>query len=146
MKMALSAKTQQALKQVAETPEALAADKIWRRIEDKLNYDQRFHALGMAESMLRIGRLSNVESEFLAKVKGWDAPYYGGIDWDEVPSAFIAACLELPEKRIFNVLSYCHPAPERKPIFDVAESFPELVENFLSGELTFDELKTEVGA
>lgn len=127
------------LKRMTETPEAQAANRTWQRIEQKLNYDGRYSLLNQAESMLRFGRLTNEESEYLGRVMGWDAEYFNGIDWNAASSAFIAECLMLPEKRIMNTMSYAHPSPDRKPVFDAAK--PEDIEDFLGGDITFEELK-----
>ncbi len=131
------------LKKISETPEAQAADRTWQRIEQKLNYDGRYSLLNPAESMLRFGRLTNEESEYLGRVMGWDAEYFNGVDWNAASSAFIAECLMLPEKRIMNTMSYVHPSPDRKPVFNAAEkSNSGDIEAYLSGDLTFDELAT----
>lgn len=130
------------LKEMAETPEALAADGLWKRIESKLNFDGRYSLLNPAESMLRFGRLTNEESEYLGRLMGWDVEYFGGVDWSNCPPPFLAECLMLTEKRTMNTLSYAYPSPERKPVFDMAEkSGSDDIVDFLSGDLSFGELQ-----
>jgi hypothetical protein len=130
------------LKKMAETPEAAAADRVWQQIEQKLNYDGRYSLLNPVESMLRIGRLTNQESEYLGRVMGWDVPFYKGIDFENVPTPFLAECLMLPEKRIMNTLCAVHPSPERKPVIEAAEKDAESgnYEAFLAGDISFDDL------
>lgn len=130
------------LKEITETPEAAAADQVWQRIESKLNFDGRYPLLNLAESMLRFGRLTNEESEYLGRYMGWSKEFHAGIDWDSVPSNFLAACLELPEKRRLNTLCGAFPCPERKAVVEASEkdSGSGNYEAFLAGELSFDEL------
>ena len=129
-------------KEIAGTSEAIVADRMLKRIEDKLNFDNRWNTLGLAETMLRLGRLTNSESEYLGRYMDWDSPFHGGVNWDEVPTNFLAACLELSEKRIFNTLAAVYPAPERRPVIETAEKDKDHTsyESFLAGDLTFDEL------
>ena len=104
------------LKKMAETPEGLAADRIWQRIENKLNFDGRYAVLNTAESMLRFGQLTNEETKYLGRLMGWDKEYFGGVDWENMSGPFLAECIMLPEKRTMNTLSYAHPAPDRIPV------------------------------
>lgn len=137
------------LKEIAETPEALAADRVWKQIESKLNFDGRYPLLNPAESMLRFGRLTNEEAEYLGRVMGWDKKFFNGVDWDAASSAFIAECLMLPEKRIMNTMSFAYPSPDRKPVFDAAEASASSsgdIEDFLGGDISFDELQQKYPA
>lgn len=126
------------LKKMAETPEALASDRVWKRIESKLNYDGRYSLLNPAESMLRFGRLTNEESEYLGRVMGWDIPYHKDVDWEAVPSVFLAECVMREDSGI-RALQYVYPAPDKAPVFEAAS--PEEVEDFLHGDVTFAELQ-----
>ncbi len=135
------ANAKQKLKELAKSPEGLAAGKMLARIEQKLNFDGRYSALNPAESMLRFGRLSNEESEYLGRFMGWDEEFHGGIDWANVSTPLLSECVMLNGGRAINVLSYVHPSPSRIPVFDAAEkSESGDIEAYLSGDLTFDEL------
>lgn len=104
------AKTQ--LKALSCTPEMLAANRLWQSIEQKLNYDGRYAFLNPAESMLRFGRLTEEESDYLGRVTGWSEPFYKGIDWDNVPVPFLAECV-MQEEQGFALLQELYPAPEQ---------------------------------
>jgi hypothetical protein len=126
------------LRKLASTPEALAADRVWKQIEGKLNWDGRYGVLNVAESMLRLGSLTNEEGEYLGKFMGWDVPYFNNIDWENVPSNFLAACV-MEEDHGTRILQYAHPAPATAPVFESATS--DEIEDFLAGDITFDELR-----
>lgn len=108
--MALSARAAKILKQIGETPEAKAATEMEQIIENKLNHDGRWPMLNPAESMLRLGRLTNHEAAFLGRLMGWDTPYYNGVDWAKVPVPFLAECV-MREDEGMTLLRECYPAP-----------------------------------
>lgn len=131
------------LKKLSETPEGRAADRTWQKINQKLNYDGRWSVLGHIEGQSRMAKLYPSELEYLGRLQGWDTEYYGGVDWDAVPTSFLAACMELPDKRQFNTLCAVFPAPDRKRVIDASEQDPDHsnYEDFLGGDITFDELQ-----
>ncbi len=124
------------LDNIENTPEARRARRLMASIEQKLNHDGRYAVLTAFESGLRMGKLTNEESEFWGALNGWDTPYYNGIDWDSVSTPFLAACVEHPHGT--NVLQHCNPSPAIKPLMEALGV--EDSEAFLRGEITLSQI------
>jgi hypothetical protein len=124
------------LDNIKNTPEARRARRLMASIEQKLNHDGRYAVLTAFESGLRMGKLTNEESEFWGALNGWDTPYYSGIDWDSVSTPFLAACVE--HSHGTNVLQYCNPAPSIKSLMEALGV--EDAESFLRGEISLSQL------
>lgn len=124
------------LDNIENTPEARRARRLMESIEQKLNHDGRYHLLTQFESGSRYGKLTSEELEYLGAINGWDRPYYNEIDWDNVPTPFLAACLEHPHGT--NVLQHCNPSPAIKPLMEALGV--EDTESFLRGEITLSQI------
>lgn len=122
-----------------ESPVAEFIERMEAAIERKLNHDGRWLVLNPILSQMRLGTLTNKELEYFGKQRGFGDPFCGGVDWDAASDIFLSECLLLPQKRSMNTLSYAHPSPDRKPVFDAAN--PEDIADFLAGDITFDELQ-----
>lgn len=139
----MSTKVKSKLKEMAETPEAKTAKRLNESIERKLNFDNKWAVINPLLAQSRLASLTCEELEYWGRLKGFNQPFCGGIDWDSVSDIFLSECMMLPEKRIMNTLSYGFPSPDRKPVFDAADkSNSGDIEAYLSGDLAFDELAT----
>lgn len=128
--------TQTDLNSIEDTPEIRRARRLVESIENKLNFDGRYSVLTQFEAGSRFGKLTNDELDFLGKFHGWDQPYYLYIDWDNVPSNFLAACIGHPH--CTNVLQRCHPAPAIKPLIEALSVDDS--EAFLRGEYSLEQI------
>lgn len=124
------------LNNIENSPEAKRARRLMESIEQKLNFDGRYSVLTQFECGSRFGKLTNDELDYLGKLHGWDGPYHLNIDWDNVPSNFLAVCIEHPHG--INVLQHCNPAPNIKPLIE-ALSIDDS-EAFLRGEYSLTQL------
>lgn len=128
--------TQKELNTIEDSAEAKRARRLMASIECKLNYDGRYGMLTDFEHGLRMGRLTNEESEFWGALNGWDKPFHLEVDWDSVTVPFLAACLEHPHGT--NVLQHCNPSPAIKPLMEALGV--EDTESFLRGEITLSQI------
>lgn len=128
--------TQAEIKKIENEPAVKIAKHIEESIEQKLNFDGRYHVLTQFESGSRFGKLTTEELDYLGAKMGWDVPYYRHIDWDAVPVPFHAACLEHPH--CINVLQRTHPAPDIKPLMEALGV--EDSEAFLRGEISLSQI------
>ncbi len=132
--------TKAEVKKIESTPEARIAKRLEDSINQKLNFDGRWHTCFNSEGVLRLSTLTREESDFLGRMMGWDQPYFNDVDWDAVPTPFLAACMEIGHG--MRALQSCYPAPDLQPVMDAAnEQNPDDITAFLQGELTLDDLK-----
>lgn len=128
--------TQAEIKKIENEPAVKIAKHIDESIEQKLNYDGRYHVLTQFESGSRFGKLTTEELDYLGAKMGWSAPYYQHVDWDAVPVPFHAACLEHPHCN--NVLQHTYPAPDIKPLIEALGEDDSTA--YLCGEISIDQI------
>ncbi|MGE0917926.1 hypothetical protein [Trichlorobacter lovleyi] len=133
--------TKAEIKKIEATPEARISKHIEENIEQKLNYDGRWHTCLTSEGISRLSTLTREESDFLGRTMGWDQPYYNEVDWENVPTPFLAACCEIEHG--MRALQLNNPAPSLKPLIDRITSDDEA--DFLQGVITLDQLKAKYG-
>lgn len=100
------------LKKIKGNAEVERIKRMEQSIEKILNYDGRWAVCHPMKGLLRLTQLTNAESDYLGRKMGWDIPYYGGVDWDKVPTNFLAACAASPDGMDWLRLLYPAPAQE----------------------------------
>ena len=98
------------VRKLKESPEVIRAKGIETIINEKLNHDGRLNVLHPMEFMARLGTLTKAESDFLGRLMEWDRPYFGNINWSDVPTRMLAACSI--EESGMDALRELYPAPE----------------------------------
>jgi hypothetical protein len=128
------------LDNIESTPEAKLARQLQESVEQKLNFDGRWNSCFTSEAVMRLGTLTRKESDFYGRLNGFDQPYFNEIDWDTVPTPFLAACCEIDHGT--RALQSVFPAPSLKPVIDAANATaPDDITDFLQGVLTLDQLR-----
>jgi hypothetical protein len=132
--------TKTEIKKIESTPEVLIAQRLEASINQKLNFDGRWNNCFTTEAVMRLGTLTREESDFYGRFNGFDQPYFNEIDWDAVPTPFLAACCEIDHGT--RALQSVFPAPSLKAVIDAANATaPDDITDFLQGVLTLDQLR-----